>query len=238
MKNLALFLISFLTASVTAFGQYDTVPQKKTSGGGGGFTIGYGNMNVSPLHTFVPDNLRQFSNEHLLLGGTGHAVINRFVIGGSGSGIIGSTVSTDTLKANVGGGMGTFDMGYLLLNREQVKLYPLIGIGGGGFGLQVSRSGSISTNTVSNNPGREINLSIGSFLADISINIDLLPTLSYNEETGARESFMTGLRLGYVYSIPTSDWKYAGGSVSGGPDFGFNMFYLKLIIGGFGYKNK
>ncbi len=206
--------------------------------GGGGFTIGYGHMDVSKLHVFVPSNIKKFKNDHLLVGGTGHAFIDNFVIGGSGFGIIGDVIKTDSAKINLGGGLGTFDFGYLILNKEKVKIYPMIGIGGAGFGLQIAKNRSISANNIANEPGQEININKGGFVADVSLNLNFIPALQYDEKNNSYGGFMTGLKIGYVYSLPSSDWLFSGGDVTGGPDFGLNMFYLKLVVGGLGYEKK
>ena len=230
----AFFLLLFLSFNLQA--QDNT--KVKTSGGGG-FTIGYGYMDVSALQKFIPEGIGNFNNQHLLIGGTGHGFIENIVIGGSGSGMIGSELSTDSFKYSLGGGYGTFDLGYLIVNKEKIKVYPMLGIGGGGYSIRISENQSLSVNEIVSNPAREINVSAGRFIFDFSMNLNLVPALDYNEDTGAYGGIMTGLKVGYIYSLPSSGWSYSGGAINGGPDFGFNMIYAKLIVGGFGYnKNK
>lgn len=228
------FLLLFLSVRMQA----QDNPKVQTSGSGG-FTIGYGNMDVSGLQKFIPEGTGNFNDQHLLIGGTGHGFIGNIVIGGSGSGMIGSELSTDSFKYSLGGGYGTFDLGYLIVNKEKIKVYPMFGIGGGGYGIQISENQNLSVSEIVSNPSREINVSAGRFIFDFSFNLDLIPALDYNEDTGAYGGLMTGLKVGYIYSLPSSGWSYSGGAINGGPDFGFNMIYAKLIIGGFGYnKNK
>lgn len=69
--------------------------------GGGGITIGYGFMDVSKLHAFVPDVALAFKNDFIVIGGTGHAILNKFVIGGSGFGMTHNVVKTDSLTLAV-----------------------------------------------------------------------------------------------------------------------------------------
>lgn len=202
--------------------------------GGGGFSAGYGNMDVSDLQVFAPAGIKKFKNDHLLLGGTGHAHLGNFVIGGSGMGMIGDGEMTDSLEVSLGGGLGTFDIGYLVVNRDHVKCYPMIGLGAGGYGISIAQNENVSASDVVNNPGREINISHGGFVIDASLNLDFIPFLQYDEEENSYGGFMTGLKVGYLLGFPTSDWTFAGGDVTGGPDFGLNMIYVKLNLGGFG----
>ena len=239
MKVSIITFFSCLLLSYSTKAQEAQKNNKNESMGCGAFSIGYGYMDVSKLQVFVPDDISKFGSDHLVIGGTGHAIINRFVIGGSGFGITGDGVKTDSLIVNVSGGVGTFDLGYLILNKNKIKIYPLLGIGGSGFGLQISKNRNYSVNQIKNDPGQEINISHGGFIADISININIIPNLNYDEKKNSYGGFMTGFKIGYLYSIPSSDWKFSGGNITNGPDFGLSMFYVKLLIGGFGsQKNK
>jgi len=211
--------------------------KKSMEMGGGGFNIGYGYMDVSKLNVFIPENTSKFKNSMLLVGGSGHIIIENFVIGGSGFGIIGDEIKTDSFKVNLNGGLGTFDVGYVLINKKRLKFYPMLGIGRGGFGLQILSNKNLSIDHVVKNPGQEINISQSNFVADVSLNLDIIPFLKYNELENSYGGFMTGIKIGYIYSLPSSDWEYAGGDINGGPNFGYKMFYFKLILGGFGYQN-
>lgn len=208
------------------------------AGGGGGFTAGYGNMDVTDFQAFLPGESRDLREDHLLLGGMGYGMAGRFVIGGSGMGMIGEQSNTDSLKVSLGGGMGTFNLGYLITNTNKVQFFPMIGIGGGGYGISISRNENISVEEVRENPGREINISKGSFLFDFSLNLHFIPVLTYDEQSNSDGGLMTGLQVGYLASIPSSEWAFAGGDISNGPDFGLNMFYIKMIIGGFGRERQ
>lgn len=228
-------LMSILIKSPTLLAQNFSKDQPS---GGGGFTIGYGYMDISALQKFVPTSVSTFRNEQMVIGGTGHGFIGNFVIGGGGYGIVGDLVKTDTIKYSLGGGIGTFDFGYLLLNKEKVKIYPMIGIGGGGYGIQITKIKAASINEVVNNSSREINISIGGFVFDFSLNLNLIPVINYNEKDKSYGGFMTGLKIGYLFNLPSSNWSFTGGDITGGPNFGLNMVYAKIIIGGFGYQTK
>lgn len=208
----------------------------KTNGmGGGGFTIGYGYMDVSRLHRFVPSEIRSFSNSQLMLGGEGHGIIGKLVLGGSGSGFIGSEIRTDSLRISLGGGMGSFDIGYLVYNTDKVKAYPMVGIGSGGYSVNISENKNVNANQLAEDPGHEIRINKGNFLLDLSFTVNFVPVINKDDDEGSG-GFMTGLKVGYIVSPKTSTWSYSGGDVTDAPDFGMNTFYVKLIIGGFGWK--
>lgn len=204
--------------------------------GSGGFTIGASNMDISALQSFVPGSLRTFNNQQMLLGGTGHGFIDRFVIGGSGFAATGDAISTDTFSYRLSGGVGTFDFGYLIYNKDKLKIYPMLGIGGGGYGIGINRIKNLSSSQISSNPEREININNGGFVMDISLNINVIPVLNHDKNDDSYGGFMTGLKIGYIHGFRNSNWTYTGGSVTDGPMFGMKMFYAKLIIGGFGYS--
>ena len=207
---------------------------KKQSMGGGGFTIGYGNADVSAFKSFVPETMGKFKNDFLVIGGTGHAIINKFVIGGSGFAIATDPIKTDSISASLGGGIGTFDIGYLFFNKDKIKIYSVLGIGGGGLGLQIAKNKNISASKVASDPGQEININHGGFVADVSVHMNIIPAPAYDEKKESYGGFMFGLKIGYTYSLPSNDWTFSGGDITGGPNFGLSMLYAKLIIGGFG----
>lgn len=238
MKKIISVLLGLFISIIIVKGQNSSDSSTSMKMGGGGFTIGYGYMDVSKLQIFLPENFPKLRNDHLVIGGTGHGIINNFVMGGSGFGMIGDLIVSDSINASVGGGMGTFDFGYLILNKNKVKIFPLIGIGGEGYGVKISNHKNVSVENLSKNPGQEINISKGGFVADLSLNINLIPAMEYNENKKSYGGFMTGIKVGYVYSLPTSNWHFSGGSISGAPNFGLSMAYVKLIIGGFGSQKK
>ena len=213
-------------------------PSKIKGMGGGGFTFGVGFMDISKLHEFVPASVPSFNDKHLLIGGTGHGITNRLVLGGSGVGILGEKYHTDSLEVNTGGGYGVFEFGYLVCDKRNMKIYPTIGIGAGGMNVQISNSKTVPADEVSNNPAQEIHIRNGGFLTDISITINFIPSITYDEKENSSGGFMIGIQAGYLYGIPSSDWSYSGGSISGGPRFGINMPYVKLVLGGFGWSGK
>lgn len=222
----------FSLLSFSGFSQEATM----SSGGAGGFTIGYGYMDLSPLKNFLPADYPSLSSDHMLLGGMGYGFTNRFVIGGGGSALIGNGYSNDSVSVSSGGGMGTFNFGYIIVDKEKMKIFPMLGLGGGGYGLTITNNSNISIDDIQTRSAQEINISKGSFLLDLAIHMDFVPGLQYDKEENSYGGFMTGLQIGYTMGFPDSKWSYAGGNINGGPNFGVSMLYVKLIVGGLGYE--
>lgn len=238
MKNI-IFTLSILLVYLSPLNAQDIQEKQDAQMMGGlGLSIGYGYMDVSKLHVFVSDNISKFSSNHLVMGATAFAIRNRCIYGLNGYSITGDLIKTDSINVSLKGGVGTFDFGYIILNKKNLKFYPMIGIGGSGFGIKIDKNKDVSASNISDNPGQEINITKGGFVGDFSLNLNLFPSLECTDKNSSCGGIMTGLKVGYVYSIPSTDWKFAGGDITGGPNFGINMFYVKLIIGGFGCQKK
>jgi hypothetical protein len=193
-------------------------------------------MDLSPLQAFVPAGTRPFTGDHITIGGSGHAVFNRFVIGGSGYGLVGDRITTDSAAYTPGGGLGMFETGYLIVSTRNLKIFPLLGVGGFGYALDIVKTRKVSASQISDNPGREVSVSTGGLCADIAVQMNFIPAPSYSEKNKGYGGFMTALRIGYTGSIPSAAWNYTGGEVTSGPRFNLGMVYAKLIFGGFGFR--
>ncbi|GCC50357.1 hypothetical protein SanaruYs_05720 [Chryseotalea sanaruensis] len=235
MKATLTFLTIIFGLVLITKGQTEITPYPKINGGGGGFTIGLGAMDIATMHVFVPQDVSSFSKQHLLLGGSGYGIVNSFVLGGTGTGILSENITTDSLKIQLGGGYGTFDFGYLIINRDKLRLFPTLGIGGGGYSVSIAKNKNISANAIASDPGREVNINNGGFIFDAAINLNIIPFLELDEKNNSYGGLMLGTKIGYVYGLPTTNWSFAGGDITNGPDFGIKMFYVKLFIGGFGF---
>lgn len=237
MKTIMAILLTIGLCTSGGYAQNKDMPGPATMGSGG-FHVGYGNFDVSDLQSFLQTDFRRLSDQHLILGGHGHGMRGKFVIGGSGSGIIGKSITGNSMKVSAGGGYGTFDVGYLIVNKQSLKIYPVIGFGGGGFSVNISRNEDVSMDDIRDNPAREINISKGGFIFNLSVNLNFIPELKYDAEENSYGGFMTGLRVGYLYQPASSDWQFAGGDVTNAPDFGLNGPYVTMVIGGFGYRGR
>ena len=230
-------IVLFLLAANIPVRAQDSLEKKSNYITSIGLTIGYGNMDISELHAFVPAGVNDFRDEQFLFGLDFHGFKNKLALGFSVTGILDNKIKTDSINYTSTGSTVTFDMGYLFLEKQKVKSYALVGIGFGGSNIHIGQNNSIPIDSIIKNPGREINISNASFVIDASLNLNFSPNMKYREKRNGYSGFMTGLKVGYLYGIPNSDWVYSGGDIANGPDFGMNMFYVKFFVGILGYKD-
>jgi hypothetical protein len=100
-------------------------------------TLGVSSLDLGALNDRLVRNGYPTSPEHLFaVGGGGHGIRRRWVIGGEGQGLVGRT--KDAIRggrnneSTVMAGYGFFNLGYTVVKQRDVHVYPLVGIGGGG----------------------------------------------------------------------------------------------------------
>ena len=110
-------------------------------------------------------------------GGGGHGVdASGLVTGGEGH---------SAFSDGAAGGYGFFNIGYAVLRRERLLVYPLLGIGGGAMARD---SDSTVSSALLLNPG---------------VGADLLIPLT----PGA--GLVVGLRAGYTFSVWSDEWRWS-----------------------------
>lgn len=207
------------------------------SGGGGYFIFGHNVLDIENFNTALKNNgYNTMSNNFVSFGGGGHAVINNLVIGGEGHGLTGKEEDIGNgYKASINAGYGFFDIGYIFFDIENLHIYPLLGIGGGGIDVKISEISSPSFNDILNNPRRSAQLTTGGLLISLSLCTEYLLSLGegYSNTKGG---ILLGLRLGYTWS-PNYNWTLDGSNIPGSPNVGINGYFIRLSIGfgGFSY---
>lgn len=136
----------------------------------------------------------------------------------------------------LGGGYGTLGVGYAAELSPRFRIYPRLGVGGGGMGLWIESSDAevefddvLADPDGQSDPRRETVLSHGGVVVDLGAGAELL---------GARSGrgAMIGLRLGYLMAPFTTGWKLDGYPVrglplTGGPDATIAGPYFRVMIG-------
>jgi len=224
MKQLLLLTILCLSTLTLATAQI-------TRGGGGAFTIGTQLLPTSELLQFDP-SAPELSTSNISIGGYSFFQFNSFVVGMSGSGFYGSEKTDSRNTYERGGGMFTVDFGYKVVNSPSFSLYPLIGLGAGGFGYSISGLDDVVIGGDTPAPN-ESSYNYSSFLFDIGLRFE--KTLGYEEGDCGKGAGMVGVELGYLMSPSSNEWKTgSGASVINGPEYSMSGFYVRLLIGGFG----
>jgi hypothetical protein len=153
--------------------------------------------------------------------------VDRIVIGGSGWG--GSqTIASDSLRARVSISGGEFDLGYSLISIRHLIVAPVLGIGGGGYTIELQKLTPDVPNfgQLLQYPGRTSTVSYSSFTLTPQLMI-VVPV-----------SFV-GLQLrgGFTYAPMTPEWMLEdGGKLLNGPTVAKGMPFasLNVVFGGFG----
>jgi hypothetical protein len=157
-------LLIFVCAAGSVYGQEGSATALG-KGGMGYFMGGVGMFHESDRNSVVYS-----------VGGGGHSLKNRMIIGGEGHSSFGPENA---------GGYGFFDIGYALVLKNIVILYPLVGIGGGAM-----------TRTVE---------------PTVSSCALLNPTLciDYLLFTKNRSGVILGLRVGYTFTLYSDTWNWS-----------------------------
>ena len=227
-----LCLFSFTITSYAANGRRGT--------GRGYFMVGYSQLNFDELNNcLTAKGYPELSNSLITLGGGGHAIINKFVIGGQGNAYLGSKeeakIGDDRYETSIAAAAGFFNIGYLLYSKNGLCIYPLLGFGGGGMTMKIVDQTSPSFDEVLDNPKRNTSLTTGGFLLDVSVGMDYL--IKMEEDENGYGGLVIGLRAGYTIALNKGDWILETIEISGGPDIGITGPYVRLLFGGGGTSN-
>jgi len=197
-------------------------------------SLDLGDLNSSLLAAGLP----QLEEKYLTLGGAGFGEIGRFMIGGEGAGLIGQHRSTPSGSYDVSldGGYGLFRIGYNVVSRGGLDVYPTLGIGGAGTQLEIRGRSAPTFGEVVTDPARSSRLTNGGFLLGLGIDADYRITLG-TTPTGEHGGMLIGISTGYIFCPQASDWTLDGmNSVAGGPSVKVEGFYVRMSIGGWGRK--
>lgn len=177
----------------------------------------------------VSDNFATF-------GGGGHAVIRNFyIVGGEGAGLSSGESSRGSYRVGLSGGYGFFNVGVLAYRHRELRIYPMLGLGGGGLDLTITETRGGSFNDILRAPGRSTSVSTGEFLMQGALGVDWLLNFSGDPLRGG--GILLGLRFGYVVN-PLGNmmsWDSDGAPIVNAPADIFHGPYVRLVIGGGGH---
>jgi hypothetical protein len=200
-------------------------------GGAGYFAIGAHSAKIGALNDRLEAaGYPTFAREMISIGGGGYGVVaKRLLLGGEGHGLMTSQKGFQSRDVSVGGGYGLFTLGYLFRPRPKLRVYPQLGIGGGGLQLDIGSAGTADDfDEVLDDPNRSSTLAQAGFL------IRLGGGVRYQFGPPGRGGFQLGLQAGYLLSTLDSDWQLDDSSLSGGPDSTMQGPFVQLTIGGGG----
>jgi hypothetical protein len=218
----------------TALGQ--TVGQTREEVGGMGYSVlGTSILKVDALNEKLEFyGYSPFCRNFFTVGGGGHAVKGRLVIGGEGGSLLGDSEPGGISKSTLIMGYGMFNAGYTLVSAKGFRLYPLAGIGAGGMKFTVTEaSGTVSFDDILETPGRSSAMSAMGLLLSLSLGADYV--LSFSAGENERGGPYIGVRAGYMLSPFTGNLKLDDADVTDAPSFGYSGPFIKVLIGGGAY---
>jgi hypothetical protein len=243
MKNRSFRIIKqALVASVCAlaFATQSALTQEpeETDGPGMGFfQIGYIGLDLDDLNgSLAGAGYPSLDESFFTLGGAGYGIRGRLMIGGEGHLLLGSdeTTASGATRVSAGGGYGLFRLGYSVLSRAGVDIFPALGIGGGSLNMTFAERSAPTFDDVLADPQRSARLSTGMFLLDASAVLTYRITVRESEE-GEAGGLLVGLQAGYTFAPGDTSWTLDDlNDVAGGPGFQVEGFHIELSIGGWG----
>lgn len=209
------------------------------SGGMGYSMFGRGTIDIGALNSHLErKGYSGMSDNFFSVGGGGHGMItNRIIIGGEGHTLLGEEVTSGNYKNSVTIGYGFFNVGYIVYSKKQLRLYPLLGLGGGGMNLKIKEKPvSLSLDDILDDPERNVELSTGGFLLSFAVGMDYLLILGEDEKGKGGLAF--GLRAGYTLSPFKRGWEMDEIEISGAPEMGITGPFIRFMFGGGGFENR
>jgi hypothetical protein len=223
-------LIILMSLAYTTRAQEQTAKTKRQilNGGFGHFTFSGQQLNLNNLNGMLNTlGYSNLSNNYASFGGGGGFVINNFFIGGEGGSLATSNSSNQNSTLSFKAGCGYFNFGYMLHSTKRSVFYPIVGIGGGGYTMDVKLK-NVNPNFQDqlNTPNSGASLQGGGLM----INSQLC--YQYFFAGHEKEGFFLGIKAGYRY-CPTT-WKMTVNSaqVSNAPGLNMNGVYVSIILGG------
>lgn len=233
--GLLLVGVAPVTAQERSTAEPDTSVGRSAVGGSGFFALGGNAVDLSPLNNRLQQaGYPTFPSELFAVGGGGYGVVSgRLLIGGEGYGLVAPSRGYQGRDVSLGGGYGLFTLGYRFRAADGLRVYPQVGIGGGGLSLDIGSTEEGQFDDVLADPNRGATLEKGSMLVSLGAGLE------YRFRPSASDGgFLVGLRVGYLLSPYDTDWTLDEQRLSGGPDVALGGPFVRLIIGGGGGEKK
>jgi len=228
-------LVVFITLSTFSFSQ-----EAYKSGGYGFFSPGVmigglSNLESNLQSDGILSNGEGLSSLSTTIGGGGYGLLDkRFILGGYGFGNFFSKTTSSVAIIKMSGGGLIMQIGYAAYNKNKMLVFPTVGFGIMGNNMTIDNTSANDLQFGDNNipAGTLTQVSEGNPMMDFAINFNKLLSKTGNG------GFCIGASLGYMLNLSTTDWQnvQTKQAVTGVDETGYQGFYIKVIIGGGGFK--
>jgi hypothetical protein len=202
----------------------------KVSGGYGYFVAGATMLESGPMNNYLSNyGFGEYNGTRLTFGGGGIMIVRNFILGGEGHSLMGQDLNSPTQDLSIKGGWGQFSLGYVLLGKKGMLLYPKVGVGGYNHRLTVTdanQQAAVDDVFYSGNySGTEL-IKTGLLLSG-SMNFEFMP--GFDQTAGSGLVF--GIEAGYNYAATDNDWTAYEANLAGGPALNMTGAFARLRIG-------
>lgn len=204
---------------------------------------GYAFMQNDALNQFLAYNAPELNNNMGVLGLSGLMEYKRWIGGLTLQGGMTRPVTVNDYAGNNGQDYqltsgfynGLIHLGYAVVNTPMVKIFAILGVGGGRASARLLRTNINQAQIVNNNAPQNNTIEIGKSMAyfDLGLGIDFFNRMRPMEGMKTRDQGgVLGLRIGFTQGIGLGNWGYNGeNNVSENPTYNPGMFYAKLVVG-------
>ena len=207
----------------------ETTNPRPIAGGTGYLAIGAVALDLGGLNgAMARSGYSAFSRSFSTLGGGGHAVIDRLVLGGECHSLLAKSGGSSSTGASLSGGFGFFDIGWVVYAGRGLRVFPLVGLGAGSLRLDITGRSAASFGEVVADPKRSARLQTSGFLLNLALAVE-----KWFAKPGQRGSqgFFVGVRAGYELAPAPSGWELDRMEIEGGPKLNLGGPYLRLVVG-------
>ncbi len=198
--------------------------KKSIYGGIGYFGYAYMPIEVGSINTSLSANgIPVISQNFMGFGGGGLGFINNIILGGEGVTYSNSNKSNANYKMNSNYSYGLFNIGLVAYDNPSFIIYPLIGLGGSNFNIEIYENSNPDFDALLQNPKRGVEMSDSRFLAKTSMNMLYFPRKN--------NIFFVGLKAGYAFSPGQSEWTTHDQSLSNGPNTDMSAPFVQIMLG-------
>ncbi len=206
--------------------------QAKSSGGFGYFSTGFQRIDFTELDRVLTQyNYPKLNKNMISFGGAGFAMINGFLMGGEGHGMMGSEISNNNYMLSVNAGYGLFNLGYSIYSKRRLLIFSGLGFGGGALEIRIKEKQISDFDDIIHNPKRGSVLNLGGLMFNLGFNL-IYSLIGENDGYGG---LLIGVSVGYTHFIKLGNWELFDSEIPGGPVAGISGLYLRLSVGGGGF---